>query len=165
MRLFWPGSGIRFGQPLTPMNTTIATLLEQKDGAVFTIPSTVTVAEAVQEMNAHKVGSVLVMNGLRLAGIFTERDVLRRVVGADIDPRFTPITKVMTSEVLTIEPTATVQEVMDIFTERRCRHLPVMVEGRLLGLISIGDVSRWVANSHRVEAESLRQYIAGSIST
>jgi CBS domain-containing protein len=147
------------------MNTTIATLLEQKDGAVFTIPTTVTVAEAVQEMNAHKVGSVLVMNGLRLAGIFTERDVLRRVVGADIDPRFTPITKVMTSDVLTIGPTATVQEVMDIFTNRRCRHLPVMVDGRLLGVISIGDVSRWVANSHRVEAESLRQYIAGALST
>ena len=66
------------------MNTTIATLLEQKDGAVFTIPTTVTVAEAVQEMNAHKVGSVLVMDGLRLAGIFTERDVLRRVVGAKL---------------------------------------------------------------------------------
>lgn len=146
------------------MDTTIATLLEQKDGAVFTIPSTVTVAEAVHEMNAHKVGSVLVMNGLRLAGIFTERDVLRRVVGADIDPRFTPVTKVMTAEVLTIEPTATVQQVMDIFTERRCRHLPVMTDGKVTGLISIGDVSRWVANSHRVEAESLRQYIAGSLS-
>jgi len=147
------------------MNTTIATLLEQKDGAVFTIPSTVTVAEAVHEMNAHKVGSVLIMNGHRLAGIFTERDVLRRVVGADLDPRFTPVTKVMTSDVLTIEPTATVQQVMEIFAERRCRHLPVMSDGKLLGLISIGDVSRWVANSHRVEAESLRQYIAGAIST
>jgi CBS domain-containing protein len=147
------------------MNTTIATLLEQKDGAVFTIPTTVTVAEAVQEMNAHKVGSVLVMNGLRLAGIFTERDVLRRVVGADLDPRFTPITKVMTADVLTIEPTTTVQEVLDIFADRRCRHLPVMVDGQLLGLISIGDVSRWVADSHRVEAESLRQYIAGALST
>lgn len=147
------------------MNTTIATLLEQKDGAVFTIPSTVTVAEAVQEMNAHKVGSVLVMNGLRLAGIFTERDVLRRVVGTDIDPRFTPVTKVMTSDVLTIEPSATVQQVMDIFANKRCRHLPVMTDGKLLGVISIGDVSRWVANSHRVEAESLRQYIAGALST
>ena len=147
------------------MNTTIATLLEQKDGAVFTIPSTVTVAEAVQEMNAHKVGSVLIMNGLRLAGIFTERDVLRRVVGADLDPKFTPVTKVMSSNVLTIEPTATVQQVMEIFAERRCRHLPVMSDGNLLGLISIGDVSRWVANSHRVEAESLRQYIAGALST
>jgi CBS domain-containing protein len=147
------------------MNTSIATLLEQKSSAIFTIPTTVTVAEAVQEMNAHKVGAVLVMDGLRLAGIFTERDVLRRVVGADLDPKLTPITKVMTSEVLTIERKATVQQVLDIFTEKRCRHLPVVENGRLLGLISIGDVSRWVANSHRAEAESLRQYIAGGLST
>ena len=147
------------------MNTTIATLLEQKSGAIFTIPTTVTVSEAVQEMNAHKVGSVLVMDGLRLAGIFTERDVLRRVVGADIDPRFTPITKVMTSDVLTVPPTTTVQQVMDLFTEKRCRHLPVMEDGRLVGVISIGDVSRWVANLHRLEAESLRQYIAGGLTT
>jgi CBS domain-containing protein len=147
------------------MNTSIATLLEQKGGAVFTIPTTVTVSEAVHEMNTHKVGSVLVMNGLRLAGIFTERDVLRRVVGADIDPRFTPITKVMTSDVITIEPGTTVQEVMDLFTEKRCRHLPVVENGQLRGLISIGDVSRWVASLHRAEAESLRQYIAGGLST
>ena len=147
------------------MNTTITTLLEQKGGGVYTIPSTVTVAEAVQEMNTHKVGSVLVMNGLRLVGIFTERDVLRRVVGASLDPELTPITKVMTADVLTVKPSATVQEVMDIFTEKRCRHLPVMQAGRLVGVISIGDVSRWVANLHRAEAESLRQYIAGGLST
>jgi len=147
------------------MNTTITTLLEQKGGGVYTIPSTVTVAEAVQEMNTRKVGSVLVMNGLRLVGIFTERDVLRRVVGACLDPELTPIAKVMTVDVLTVEPSATVQEVMDIFTEKRCRHLPVMQAGRLVGVISIGDVSRWVANLHRAEAESLRQYIAGGLST
>ena len=147
------------------MNTSIATLLEQKSGAIFTIPTTVTVAEAVQEMNANKVGAVLVMSGQRLAGIFTERDVLRRVVGADLDPKFTPITQVMTSDVLTVEPSATVQQVMDTFTEKRCRHLPVVEQGRLVGIISIGDVSRWVANMHRAEAESLRQYISGGLST
>jgi CBS domain-containing protein len=147
------------------MNTSIATLLEQKSGAVFTIPSTVTVAEAVQEMITNKVGSVLVMNGQRLAGIFTERDVLRRVVGADLDPRLTPVTKVMTTEVITVESGTTVQQVMELFTEKRCRHLPVVDHGRLLGVISIGDVSRWVANSHRAEAESLRQYIAGGLTT
>lgn len=145
------------------MNTSIATLLEQKSGAIFTIPATVSVAEAVQEMNQHKVGSVLVMNGEQLAGIFTERDVLRRVVCAGIDPQNTAITQVMTTDVLTIGPAATVQEVMEIFTERRCRHLPVLEGDRLIGVISIGDVSRWVANSHRAEAESLRQYIAGSL--
>ncbi len=147
------------------MNTSIATLLEQKGGAVHTVQSTVTVGEAVQEMNRHKVGSVLVMNGQRLAGIFTERDALVRVVGAELDPRLTPLTKVMTANVLTVPPTTTVQQVMDLFAEKRCRHLPVMDGGKLLGLISIGDVSRWVANMHRAEAESLRQYIAGGLST
>jgi CBS domain-containing protein len=145
------------------MNTSISTLLEQKGGAVRSVPTTVTVLEAVQEMNRHKIGSVLVMHGTRLAGIFTERDVLLRVVGEELDPITTPITKVMSANVLTITPETTVQQVMDLFAERRCRHLPVMRDGQVSGLISIGDVSRWVANMHRAEAESLRQYIAGGL--
>lgn len=146
------------------MNTSISTLLESKGGAIRTVPSSVTVAAAVQEMNRHKIGAILVMNEANLAGIFTERDVLTRVVAGSLDPKTTPITAVMTASVLTIPPTATVQEVMDIFADRRCRHLPVMEDGKLKGLISIGDVSRWVANAHRAEAETLRQYIAGGLS-
>ena len=147
------------------MNTSISTLLASKGGALRTVPSTVTVAEAVQEMNRHKIGAILVMNDANLVGIFTERDVLTRVVAGSLDPKTTPITAVMSANVLTIAPTATVQQVMDIFAERRCRHLPVIENGRLQGLISIGDVSRWVANTHRAEAESLRQYISGELST
>jgi CBS domain-containing protein len=147
------------------MNTSISTLLASKGGALRTVPSTVTVAEAVQEMNRHKIGAILVMNEATLTGIFTERDVLTRVVAGNLDPKTTPITAVMTANVLTVAPTATVQQVMDIFAERRCRHLPVIEAGRLTGLISIGDVSRWVANAHRAEAESLRQYISGGLST
>jgi CBS domain-containing protein len=147
------------------MNTSIATLLRQKSGAIFTVTDKVNVAEAVQTMITNRVGSVLVLNGSRLAGIFTERDVLRRVVGAGLNPQTTPVTQVMTAEVRTITPATTVQEVMDLFTEKRLRHLPVMEDGQLLGLISIGDVSRWVANTDRAEAESLRQYIAGGLST
>ena len=147
------------------MNTSISTLLASKGGALRTVPSTVTVAEAVQEMNRHKIGAILVMNDANLVGIFTERDVLTRVVAGSLDPKTTPITAVMSANVLTIAPTATVQQVMDIFAERRCRHLPVIEDGQLRGLISIGDVSRWVANTHRVEAESLRQYISGGLST
>ena len=129
------------------------------------VPMNVTVIEAVQKMNQHKVGAVLVMNGDQLAGIFTERDVLTRVIAASLDPKTTLITKAMSVNVLTVGPEATVQQVMDIFAEKRCRHLPVIQQGTLVGLISIGDVSRWVANSHRAEAESLRQYIAGGLST
>jgi CBS domain-containing protein len=146
------------------MNTSIATLLEQKGVTVRSVPSTVTVLEAVREMNRHKIGSVLVMDGPQLAGIFTERDVLLRVVGEEMDPASTPVTKVMSAKVLTITPGTTVQQVMDIFTERRCRHLPVIKDGKVAGLISIGDVSRWVAGMHRAEAESLRQYLSGGLS-
>ena len=147
------------------MNTTIATLLEQKGRSVHQVALGVTVAEAVRSMNEHKVGSVLVMDGERIAGIFTERDVLRRVVGGQLDPAKTPLAAVMSANVLTVGPELTVQQAMDIFTEKRCRHLPVMQNGKVAGMISIGDVSRWVSNLHRSEAETLRQYISGGLST
>lgn len=146
------------------MNTSLATLLEHKGGAVRTVLLSVSVAAAVEEMNRHKIGCVLVMDGERIAGIFTERDVLRRVVAADLDPKTTPVARVMTAEVLTVAPQTTIQQTMELFAERRCRHMPVVAAGRLVGLISIGDVSRWVASAHRAEAESLRQYISGGLS-
>ena len=147
------------------MNTSIASLLEGKSRALHTMPANVTVFEAVQKMNQHRIGAMLVVDGANLTGIFTERDALTRVIAGNLDPKTTPLAKVMTPNVLTIEPETTVQEVMDIFTEKRCRHLPVLQGGKLVGVISIGDVSRWVANVHRAEAESLRQYIAGGLST
>ena len=147
------------------MNTSIASLLEGKGRALHTVPTNVTVFEAVQKMNQHRIGAMLVMDGAKLAGIFTERDALTRVIAASLDPKTTPLARVMTTSVLTVQPEATVQQVMDIFAEKRCRHLPVVQGGALTGLISIGDVSRWVANAHRAEAESLRQYIAGGLST
>jgi CBS domain-containing protein len=146
------------------MNTPISTLLEHKRGAVFSVDATATVADAVREMVKHRVGSVLVMDGGKVAGIFTERDVLRRVVGQELDPRATPVTRVMTANVLVVGPATTVQQMMELFAEKRCRHMPVVQEGKILGLISIGDVSRWVANTHQAEAESLRQYITGGLS-
>lgn len=147
------------------MNTSITTILAGKSRALHAVPTSVTVLEAVQKMNQHKVGAILVMDGGKLAGIFTERDVMTRVIAASRDPRSTPIAEVMSANVLTVAPETTVQEVMDIFAEKRCRHLPVIQGEELVGLISIGDVSRWVANAHRAEAESLRQYIAGGLST
>jgi CBS domain-containing protein len=147
------------------MNVSISHLLAGKGRALHTVPVSVTITEAVQEMNRQRIGAILVMEGGKLAGIFTERDVLTRVVAAGLDPKATPVARVMTGSVLTVPPEATVQQVMDIFAEKRCRHLPVMNAGELVGLISIGDVSRWVANQHRAEAESLRQYIAGGLTT
>ena len=146
-----------------PMNAPITAILERKGKNVFSVPPTVSVADAVAEMNRNRVGSVLVLDGGRLVGIFTERDVLRRVVGAGLDPKRSLVSDVMTSGVLTISPETTVEETMTIFTEKRCRHLPVLDGGRLVGTISIGDITRWMADAHRAEAEHLKNYITGGV--
>lgn len=146
-------------------NISITSLLEGKGRTVHAVPANVSVFEAVQKMNQHRIGAILVMNGDSLAGIFTERDVLTRVIATNLDPKVALIRQVMTENVTTVEPEATVQQVMDIFAEKRCRHLPVVRNGGLVGVISIGDVSRWIANLHQAEAESLRQYVAGALST
>lgn len=146
------------------MNTPISALLERKGSAVCAVNSTVSIAEAVAEMNRHRIGSIVVLEGDRLAGIFTERDVLRRVVGAGLAPQHMRVADVMTTNLITITPDTTVEETMVIFAEKRCRHLPVISEGRLVGLISIGDISRWMSDAHRAEAEHLKNYITGGFS-
>jgi CBS domain-containing protein len=112
----------------------------------------------------HRVGSVLVLEDGKLVGIFTERDVLRRVVGAGLDPKQARVSGVMTKDIVTVLPTATVEQAMEIFTDKRCRHLPVVEDGRILGLISIGDVTRWTVDHHRSECEQLKNYIVGGLS-
>ncbi len=147
------------------MNTPISALLERKGSSVFSVASTMTIAEAVAEMNRNRIGSILILEGHRLVGIFTERDVLRRVVGAGVAPEVMRVADVMSKELITITPETTVEETMVIFAEKRCRHLPVLENGRLAGLISIGDISRWVSDLHRSEAEHLKNYIAGGFPT
>jgi hypothetical protein len=104
-------------------------------------------------MNRRRIGAIVVMDGARLVGIFTERDVLVRVVGAGIDPRRSLVVDVMSPGVITIALDATIEQTMRIFTEKRCRHLPVVRTGQLLGIISIGDVTRWIAEANKAEAE------------
>jgi CBS domain-containing protein len=88
-------------------------------------------------------------------------DVYKRQVLGLVDPRTTPVSAVMTREVITVSPDASVEAVASIFTAKRCRHLPVVSDGRLAGLISIGDISRWVAANDHAEAEGLKSYITG----
>jgi CBS domain-containing protein len=116
-------------------------------------------------MNEKKIGSLVVMEGRRVVGMFTERDVLTRIVGAGRDPQTTKVAAVMTKNIATVGPESTLQDVMDLYNHRRCRHLPVIADDELLGLVSIGDVSRWLSDAHRSECEQLRQYIAGGYPT
>lgn len=147
------------------MNTPVAVLLGRKGSAVTTVAAAETIAGAVHVMNEKKIGSVLVIEHDHLIGIFTERDVLSRVVAAGRDPKTTLVKEVMTGDLETITPATTLGEVMELFNRRHCRHLPVVTNGELQGLVSIGDVSRWLAETHRAEAEHLRQYIAGGYPT
>jgi CBS domain-containing protein len=143
------------------MNTPISVLLEHKGKGTVWVPPTVTVTQAAEEMNRRRVGSVLVLQEGLLVGIFTERDVLWRVVAAGLDPKTELLSKVMTRDPITVESSTPIQHVMDVFTGKRFRHMPVVDDGHLLGLISIGDVLRWAAAVHRQEAEQLKQYITG----
>jgi CBS domain-containing protein len=146
------------------METPVSALIERKGSAVHAVASTITIADAVAEMNKHRIGCILVIDGGRIAGIFTERDVLRRVVGAGVDPKTVRVADVMTKNVHTIPPDTTVEQTMVLFAERQCRHIPVVDCGRLKGLISIGDISRWVAETSRAEADHLKNYISGGLS-
>jgi CBS domain-containing protein len=145
------------------MKTPVGMLLDRKGPNVYSVAPSASVADAVHVMNQHKVGSLIVMEEERVVGMFTERDVLTRIVAAGRNPQSTRVHEVMTAKVVTITPETTVEQVMDIFATKRCRHLPVIADGHLHGLISIGDVSRWLVDSHRAEAEHLRQYIAGGL--
>jgi CBS domain-containing protein len=141
------------------MQTTLRSILETKGNTVHTVLATSTVLDAVRAMNEVRVGSVLVMDGDDLVGIFTERDVLTRVLDGGVDPATTPVSEVMTSEVVTVGPQLTVEEAMAVVTQERCRHLPVMEDNKLLGLVSAGDLTRRVAGLQEQHIEHLVKYI------
>jgi CBS domain-containing protein len=143
------------------MDTPVAALIERKGSAVHAVASTITIADAVAEMNKKRIGCIVVVDDGAIAGIFTERDVLRRVVGEGVDPKSVLVAAVMTKNVHTVPPETTVEQTMALFGERRCRHIPVVDNGRLCGLISIGDISRWMADTSKAEAEHLKSYISG----
>lgn len=143
------------------MHTPISKVLECKKASVISVPPDASVLEAVRVMNQHGIGSILVVDERKLVGIFTERDVLTRVVAGEMAPSTEPVSRVMTPNPHTTTMDATVQQVMEIFNNKRCRHLPVMQDGVVKGMISIRDISRWLTEAHRAEAEHLRQYISG----
>ena len=143
------------------MDTPVSALIERKGSVVHSVASTFTIAEAVAEMNKKRIGCIVIMDSGKIAGIFTERYVLRRVIGADLDPKTVRVADVMTTDVHMIAPDTKVEQTMVLFAEKQCRHIPVVEKGELKGLISIGDISRWVADTSQAEADHLKNYISG----
>lgn len=143
------------------MKTKLRALLEEKGRQVHAVGPETGVLEAVHKMNEAGIGALLVLVGEKPVGIFSERDVLRRVVGAGLDPATTRVEEVMTGALVAVQADATVEEAMAIVTEKRCRHLPVLAGEELAGLLSSGDLTRWATRSQQFEIQSLVRYIQG----
>ncbi|HZF66501.1 MAG TPA: CBS domain-containing protein [Gemmatirosa sp.] len=140
---------------------TVRELIARKptDGSVVAVASTDTVLAAAHLMNERGIGGVVVLEAGRLTGIFTERDVMRRVVAERRDPETTTVGEVMTSPVLTVTPETTMDEVRQLITERRIRHLPVVGDAGLAGVVTIGDVLAWEVAEQRFTIQHLENYV------
>lgn len=140
-------------------NISLSFILNKKSSSVYCVDVAETVAEAVGLMNRERIGSVMVIKNGQYVGIFTERDVLNRVISAKLNPEKTRVEKVMTSDFISVQENSTLRQTMHIMTNKRVRHLPVFEEEKLVGMISIGDVTRKLLEINQNEAASLRQYL------
>ena len=141
------------------MTATVRQLLQVKGSRVFDIHPQATVYEALERMAQHDVGALLVLEEGQLVGIFSERDYARKIILMGRASRDTPVHEVMTTDLVTVSPEATVGECMALMTQHRIRHLPVMEGGRLAGVISIGDVVKTIMTEQEFLIAQLQQYI------
>jgi CBS domain-containing protein len=140
---------------------TINSVLEAKGGSVFSIGPAATVLDAAKVMNERHVGALVVTEGPRLLGIITERDVLNRVVAAQLEPHRTIVSDVMSAPVVVCEPHTPRGECRAIMTNRRVRHLPVVDRGKLVGIVSIGDLLKDERQEQDETIHYLYEYMHG----
>lgn len=143
------------------MQRTAAGIVGEKGSVVFSVMSTDTVYRALEVMAEKNVGSVLVIDDETLVGILSERDYSRKIILLDRGSRETAVAEIMTSTLITVGLETTVTDAMELMTEERVRHLPVLEDGELVGLISIGDVVKAVIADQLALIDQLEHYITG----
>jgi len=141
------------------MQTTVARVLADKGSDVISVAPNQTVYAALEVMEEHNIGAVVVLDGEDLIGILTERDYARKVILLDRLSKNTKVSSIMTTELHTVAPDTTVVDCMGIMTVKKVRHLPVIDGGDLVGLISIGDVVKAIIAQQRSLIDQLEQYI------
>jgi CBS domain-containing protein len=141
--------------------TTARKLLERKGSKVLTIEAAASVFEALKVMAEHNVGALVVMDAARLVGIFSERDYARKIVLKNKFSRDTAVREIMTHDPILVTPESEVQECMRLMTDRQVRHLPVIDKDNLVGIISIGDVVKWIIEDQADSIQFLERYIKG----
>ncbi len=136
-------------------------LLDAKGRGVISVSATTSVFDAIKLMADKTVGSLLVMEGDQLRGIVTERDYARKVIIKGRSSETTEVGEIMTADVHTATSLSTVNDCMTVMTERKVRHLPIVDEGTVAGMISIGDLVQAIISDQKEEIEHLEQYISG----
>jgi CBS domain-containing protein len=140
---------------------TVSQLLRGKGSQIFSVAPTDSVLRAIEIMATRHVGALLVMNQGALAGIISERDYARKVILKNRSSHDTPVSEIMSSPAVTVGPTDTVHQCMQMMTEGRFRHLPVVDADRVVGMLSIGDLVKAVIEEQSAQIEQLERYIAG----
>ena len=144
------------------MSETVASVLKSKGSAIWSIAPDATVYEAIAMMANKGVGALLVLAGGRLEGIISERDYARKVILEGRSSKDTPVREIMTRPVKTVTPDHTVDECMQIMTESRIRHLPVVERDTVVGIVSIGDMVRATIAAQAATIDHLHTYILGT---
>lgn len=144
--------------------TTVGQILERKNTQIHSVSPDHSVLEALKLMASKDISAVLVIEGERLVGIFTERDYARKVILQGRTSRDSRIGELMSQNLLTVSPTQTVEDIMAIMTENRFRHLPVVDHGKLVGIVTIGDTVKAMLDQQQQTIRQLSGYIAGELS-
>jgi CBS domain-containing protein len=140
---------------------TISQILKEKGNKVWTVVPSASIQEALQLMSEKGIGAVLVVDSTKVVGIFSERDFARHAVSKEGCTLDSPVSSMMTEEVYFIGPDHTTDECLALMTQKRFRHLPVMDGTKLVGLISIGDIIKWMLSEKDITIRSLENYILG----
>lgn len=136
-------------------------LLQGKGNAIYSIAPDAPVLEAIKHMAEHRIGALLVMHGEQLVGVMSERDYARKVILQGRSSSQTAVSDIMSSNPLTVGPDTDVFDCMRLCTDSRIRHLPVVQDGKVVGVISIGDLVKAVIDDQAVEIDQLQRYISG----
>jgi signal-transduction protein with cAMP-binding, CBS, and nucleotidyltransferase domain len=150
-------------QESQPMNLsdTIGMVLKEKGQIIWSLGPEALVYEAIEMMANKHVGALLVISDGKLVGIISERDYARKVILQERSSRQTQVKEIMTSPVIVVRPDHTVEDCMRFMTDNRIRHLPVVESERVLGVVSIGDLVKWVVSAQAQTIDQLQHYIAG----
>jgi CBS domain-containing protein len=139
--------------------STVRQVLAAKSAAIYAVEPQAAVLEAIRAMAEHRVGALLVMRGAELLGVVSERDYARKVILLGRASGDTPVSTIMSSPVITVSPDDSVSHCMQLMTDRHVRHLPVLEGGRVIGMVSIGDMVKTVIAEQRAQIEQLENYI------